>query len=101
VDGFSQLTDDGKTACGCWIYSGCYTEAGNMMARRDTSDPADAGLAPKWQGNRTRKRGRIFLSSCVLDVLPPWLFWEVGRHGAISGVLWRSGGPADRECPAA
>jgi formate dehydrogenase major subunit len=48
VDGFSQLTDDGKTACGCWIYSGCYTEAGNMMARRDTSDPADAGLAPKW-----------------------------------------------------
>ena len=48
VDGFAQLTDDGKTACGCWIYSGCYTEAGNMMARRDTSDPADAGLAPKW-----------------------------------------------------
>jgi formate dehydrogenase major subunit len=48
LDGFSQLTDDGKTACGCWIYSGCYTEAGNMMARRDTSDPADAGLAPKW-----------------------------------------------------
>ena len=26
VDGFAQLTDDGKTACGCWIYSGCYTE---------------------------------------------------------------------------
>jgi formate dehydrogenase major subunit len=48
VDGFSQLTDDGKTASGCWIYSGCYTEAGNMMARRDTSDPAEAGLAPKW-----------------------------------------------------
>jgi formate dehydrogenase major subunit len=30
VDGFSQLTDDGKTASGCWIYSGCYTEAGNI-----------------------------------------------------------------------
>ena len=25
------------TACGCWIYSGCFTEAGNKMARRDNS----------------------------------------------------------------
>jgi formate dehydrogenase major subunit len=48
LDGFAQLTDDGKTACGCWIYSGCFTEAGNQMARRDPTDPADAGLAPKW-----------------------------------------------------
>ena len=31
-----QLTDDGKTSCACWIYSGCFTEQGNMMARRDT-----------------------------------------------------------------
>ena len=29
LDGFAQLKDDGKTACGCWIYSGCYTEKGN------------------------------------------------------------------------
>jgi formate dehydrogenase major subunit len=26
LDGFAQLRDDGKTACGCWIYSGCFTE---------------------------------------------------------------------------
>src|SRR5690606_23420292 len=38
VDGFAQLRDDGSTACGCWIYSGCFTEKGNMMARRDTND---------------------------------------------------------------
>src|SRR5262249_42017145 len=25
LDGFAQLRDDGKTACGCWIYSGCFT----------------------------------------------------------------------------
>ena len=30
-----HLRDDGTTACGCWIYSGCYTEPGNNMARRD------------------------------------------------------------------
>ena len=48
LDGFAQLRDDGSTASGCWVYSGCYTEAGNMMARRSTSDPGDVGIAPKW-----------------------------------------------------
>jgi formate dehydrogenase major subunit len=48
LDGFAQLRDDGKTACGCWIYSGCFTENGNQMARRDNSDPSDTGLAPNW-----------------------------------------------------
>ena len=47
LDGFGQLRDDGKTTCGCWIYSGCYTEKGNQMARRDTADPANSGLAPR------------------------------------------------------
>jgi len=45
---FAVLRDDGKTACGCWIYAGCFTEAGNMMARRDTNDPGDTGLYPSW-----------------------------------------------------
>jgi len=48
VVSFAALRDDGKTACGCWIYSGCYNEAGNNMARRDTSDPDNAGVYPKW-----------------------------------------------------
>ena len=37
VAGFAQLRDDGTTACGCWIYSGCFNENGNNMARRDNS----------------------------------------------------------------
>jgi len=48
VASFAFLRDDGTTACGCWIYSGCFTEAGNMMARRDTSDPDDTGAYSKW-----------------------------------------------------
>ena len=46
--GFAQLRDDGSTSSGCWVYSGCFTEAGNNMARRDTSDPDDAGFYLKW-----------------------------------------------------
>lgn len=48
VPGFAALRDDGTTACGCWIYSGCYTEAGNAMARRDNADPAETGAYPGW-----------------------------------------------------
>ncbi len=48
VPGFAVLRDDGSTACGCWIFSGSFTEAGNMMARRDTFDPDGVGLYPKW-----------------------------------------------------
>jgi len=49
VDNFTQLKDDGSTACGNWLYSGSYTEQGNMMARRDPADAANRiGLYPKW-----------------------------------------------------
>jgi formate dehydrogenase major subunit len=48
LDGFAQLKDDGSTASGCWIFSGCYTEKGNQMARRDATDPREQGIAPHW-----------------------------------------------------
>jgi formate dehydrogenase major subunit len=48
LDGFAQLRDDGTTASGCWIFSGSYTEHGNMMARRDATDPREQGIAPNW-----------------------------------------------------
>jgi len=48
LDGFAQLRDDGSTASGCWIFTGCFTEKGNQMARRDASDPREQGIAPNW-----------------------------------------------------
>lgn len=49
VANFSQLRDDGTTSSGCWIYSGCFNEAGNNMARRDnTDDPAGLGTYANW-----------------------------------------------------
>src|SRR5262249_20387673 len=48
LDGFAQLRDDGTTSSGNWSYSGCWTERGNMMARRDATDPREQGLAPNW-----------------------------------------------------
>jgi len=48
LDGYGQLRDDGTTSSGCWIFSGCYTEKGNQMARRDATDPREQGIAPNW-----------------------------------------------------
>ncbi|MEA2600626.1 MAG: formate dehydrogenase major subunit [Acidobacteriota bacterium] len=34
VGQFTDLKDDGSTACGCWIYSGSYKDGANQTARR-------------------------------------------------------------------
>src|SRR5260221_12073457 len=61
------LRDDGSTACGCWIYAGSFTEAGNMMARRDNSDPGDAGLYAKWAFSWPAHR-RILYNRAACDL---------------------------------
>jgi formate dehydrogenase major subunit len=46
--GFAELRDDGSTASGCWIFCGAWPEAGNLMARRDNSDPTGIGQTRNW-----------------------------------------------------
>ncbi len=70
--GFAQLRDDGSTSCGCWIYSGCWTQAGNQMGRRDNSDPYGVGntlgWAWAWPANR-----RVLYNRAAADVSgKPW-----------------------------
>ena len=86
LDGFAQLRDDGKTACGCWIYSGCFTEKGNQMARRDNADPYDSGLAPGWAWAWPVNRRILYnRASCDLNGKP----WNP-RHKVIewTGKAW-------------
>jgi len=45
---FATLQADGTTACGCWIFAGSFTPAGNQMARRDNADPSGLGIFPAW-----------------------------------------------------
>ena len=76
LDGFAQLKDDGSTACGCWIFSGAWTEKGNMMARRDTADPwhngQTLGWAFAWPANR-----RILYNRAAAD--PSGKPWDAKR----------------------
>ncbi len=48
LSGFGELRDDGTTSSGCWIFCGAWTEAGNLMARRDNSDPTGIGQTRNW-----------------------------------------------------
>lgn len=69
---FAALRDDGSTACGCWIYSGCFNENGNNMSRRDTSDPDDAGFYSKWAFSWPANR-RILYNRASADLTgKPW-----------------------------
>jgi formate dehydrogenase major subunit len=69
---FAALRDDGTTASGCWIYSGCFNEAGNNMARRDNSDPADLGTFSKWSWSWPVNR-RILYNRASADLSgKPW-----------------------------
>jgi len=72
VVSFAALRDDGSTSCGCWIYSGCFNEAGNNMARRDTSDPDDTGAYLKWAFSWPVNR-RILYNRASADMQgKPW-----------------------------
>jgi formate dehydrogenase major subunit len=46
--GFAELRDDGSTQCGCWIFCGAWGPTGNLMARRDNSDPSGVGQTLNW-----------------------------------------------------
>src|SRR5215207_8580442 len=50
VSGFADLKDDGSTACGCWIYSGCFKDGVNQARRREPGDLEAPGgwVSPEW-----------------------------------------------------
>ncbi len=68
LDGFAQLRDDGSTSCGCWIFSGSWTQAGNNMARRDSSDPWGNGQTLNWAWAWPANR-RILYNRASADVM--------------------------------
>jgi hypothetical protein len=72
VAGFAQLRDDGSTQCGNWIYSGCWSQAGNLTARRDNSDPSGLGQTLNW-GFAWPANRRILYNRASCDVSgKPW-----------------------------
>jgi formate dehydrogenase major subunit len=76
LPGFAWLKDDGTTSCGNWIYSGCWTEAGNQLARRGTEDPSGQGIYQNWAWSWPANRRVLYnRASCDLSGKP----WDPTR----------------------
>ena len=71
LPGFAMLRDDGTTACGNWIWSGSWTEAGAMIQRRGTDDPSGLGIYPNWAWSWPANRRVMYnRASCDLNGKP-------------------------------
>jgi formate dehydrogenase major subunit len=73
---FAQLRDDGSTACGNWIYSGVWSQAGNLSARRDNADPSGLGQTLNW-GFAWPVNRRILYNRASCD--PAGKPWDASR----------------------
>lgn len=84
LSSFSELKDDGSTACACWIYAGSWTEQGNQMARRDNHDPSGKGVTPGWAFAWPANRRVLYnRASCDVNGKP----WDPKR----TIVEWKDG----------
>jgi formate dehydrogenase major subunit len=77
LPGFAWLRDDGTTACGNWLYSGSWTEAGALMQRRGTDDPSGLGIYPNWAWSWPANRRVMYnRASCDASGKP----WDMERR---------------------
>jgi formate dehydrogenase major subunit len=83
---FLDAKDDGTTAIGNWIYTGCNTEEGNMMDRRGTDDPTGMGYYHNWTWSWPANR-RVLYNRASADAKgDPWDSTRPGIKW--NGSLW-------------
>jgi formate dehydrogenase major subunit len=87
---FADLTDDGTTTAGDWIYTGHYPEEGNLTKRRDgvqdpeANDPTGMGFYPNWAWSWPLNR-RVLYNRASAD--PQGRPWDPER----AGIAWDAG----------
>ncbi len=92
LPGFGILQADGTTACGNWIYSGVWTQAGNNSARRDTNDPAGLGNYQNWGFSWPANRRVLYNRAGASPEGKPW---DAKR----SGIRWNGTAWAGNDVP--
>jgi formate dehydrogenase major subunit len=71
LSGFKDLAADGSTACGCWIYSGCFAEGVNQTARRKPGSE-QTWVAPEWGWAWPANRRLIYNRASADPDGKPW-----------------------------
>ncbi|AIR90768.1 formate dehydrogenase [Pseudomonas cremoricolorata] len=88
LDNFGQLRDDGSTQCFNWVFAGCWTEAGNQMARRDNAD-SGLGCTPGWAWAWPQNRRILYNRASADPQGKPWdpkrkvISWDGERWSGI------------------
>ena len=88
LPGFAQLSDDGSTACGCWIYSGIYADGVNQARRRDPGDMDKPGgwVSPEWAWAWPANRRMLYSRASADPEGNPWserkryVWWDAGEE---------------------
>ena len=86
VPGYTALKGDGSTACGCWIYSGCYADGVNQPARRKPGRE-QTWVAPEWGWAWPANRRIIYNRASADPDGKPWserkryVWWDEEKQG--------------------
>jgi formate dehydrogenase major subunit len=86
IPDFKELKDDGSTACGCWIYTGVYPEAGFNHARSRQADGAQGpGTHLNWGFSWPTNRRILYNRASAAPDGTPWseekryVWWDPSR----------------------
>ena len=81
IDAYTELKDDGSTACGCWIYAGCAAGGQNQTARRKPARE-QSYVAPEWGWAWPANRRLLYNRASADPDGKPWserkryVFWD-------------------------
>jgi formate dehydrogenase major subunit len=88
VNDFSELRNDGSTACGCWIYAGVYGGGVNQARRREPGhvhDPDGGDVSPEWGWAWPNNRRILYNRASADPDGRPWserkkhVWWDAER----------------------
>ena len=68
---YTELKADGSTACGCWIYAGCYKDGVNQPARRRPGQEQD-WVAAEWGWAWPDNRRLLYNRASADPAGKPW-----------------------------
>ncbi|MHB2018463.1 MAG: molybdopterin dinucleotide binding domain-containing protein, partial [Candidatus Xenobia bacterium] len=84
LSSYSELKDDGSTACGCWIYCGCYVNGVNLTARRKPGQE-QSWVALEWGWAWPANRRMLYNRASADPQGKPWserkkyVWWDGGK----------------------
>jgi formate dehydrogenase major subunit len=85
LSSYTQLRDDGSTACGCWIYCGVYADEVNQSARR-RPHWEQGEVAPEWGWVWPANRRMLYNRASADPAGNPWserkryVWWDADQR---------------------